>query len=158
MTIEELLHKADTVIAEELRTELRRQGHYNTGKLDQSIEGKVTNGNHLEGFASYYAAILQTGYGRERASMRQFPFVKNYFLSKGYDDATASRIAAMTINAWRRDGVPTNASAVYSETGIRTLFVTIVRRAISGKLNALVTNGVDKIVNQKFHETKSETI
>ena len=81
MTLDELLHKVDGIVSEELKVELRAQGHYNTGALDQSIEG-VIKGNSLQGYANYYAAILHHGFGPEKASMKQYPFLKNYFLTK----------------------------------------------------------------------------
>lgn len=157
MTVEDLLHKADKLISEELKIELRKQGHYNTGALDQSIEGEVAN-NHLQGSANYYAVILHHGFGAEKASMRQWPYVKRYFLSKGYDDKEAGNIAAMTINAWKREGMPSTGSFAYSETGERTQVIQIVKKIIMPQVNKVMTTGVDKIVNDKFHETKSETI
>jgi hypothetical protein len=157
MTLTELLHKVDGIISQELKLELRAQGHYNTGALDQSIEGTV-NGNSLEGHANYYAAILHHGFGPEKASMKQFPFLVRYFESKGRDEATAKQLAAMTINAWKRDGMPSGGSYAYSETGARTQVIAIVNKAIQGKVNSTMSAGLDKIVNQTFNETKSETI
>lgn len=157
MTVIELLTKVDPLISEAMKIELRAQGHYNTGALDNSIEGEI-KGKHLEGTANYYAAILHHGYGPERASMRQWPFLKRYFITKGHDDYEAGRIAAMTIRAWQREGMPTRGSYAYSETGQRKNFIAIVKKAISGKIDTFVTNGIDKIVNDKFHETKSEVI
>lgn len=157
MTVIELLTKVDPLISEAMKVELRAQGHYNTGALDHSIQGEIEAG-HLVGTANYYAAILHHGYGPERASMKQWPYVKRYFLTKGYDDAEAGRIAAMTIRAWQREGMPTRGSYAYSETGQRKNFIAIVKKAISGKIDTFVSKGLDKIVNDKFHETKNETI
>jgi hypothetical protein len=157
MTLNELLNKVDGIISEELKVELRAQGHYNTGALDQSIEGTVTS-NSLEGHANYYAAILNTGFGPEKASMKQFPFLVRYFESKGRDEKTAKQLAAMTINAWKRDGMPSSGGFAYSETGQRTKFIQIVHKAINGKVNTTMSNGLDKIVNETFHQTQSETV
>ena len=52
MTIDELLKKVDVIISEGLKVELRKQGLYNTGALDSSIEGTI-KGNSLEGYANY---------------------------------------------------------------------------------------------------------
>lgn len=157
MTLEELLYKVEELISEELKDELRAQGHYNTGALDQSIEGTV-NGNSLQGYANYYALILHHGYGPEKASMKQWPYLKGFFLSKGYEEKDAGQLAAMTINAWKREGMPSSGSFTYSETGERTQFIAIVKKAINGKIDQTISNGLDKIVNKKFNETKSETI
>ncbi|TXI85976.1 MAG: hypothetical protein E6Q36_10095 [Chryseobacterium sp.] len=157
MTIDELLKKVDVIISEGLKVELRKQGHYNTGALDRSIEGTI-KGNSLEGYANYYATILHHGFGPEKASMKQFPFLVSYFLSKGRDEATAKQLSAMTINAWKREGMPTSGSYAYSETGKRTQFISIVKTIVNGKVNATMSDGLDKIVNKKFNETKSETI
>ena len=64
----------------------------------------------------------------------------------------------MTINAWKREGMPTSGSYSYSETGARTEFISFVKKAINGDVNTTMKKGLDKIVNQKFHETKSETV
>lgn len=157
MKLDELFNKVDAIISEQLKIELRAQGHYNTGALDQSIGGEV-KGNTLEGHANYYAAILHHGFGPEKASMKQFPFLVRYFESKGRETKEAKQLAAMTINAWKRDGMPTSGSYAYSETGERLKFIAIVKKVINTKVDRTMSDGLDKIVNQKFHETKSETI
>lgn len=157
MTIEELLYKCDKLLSEGTKIELRAQGHYNTGALDQSIKGTV-NGDHLEGEANYYAAILNAGYGPEKASMAQWPFLYKFFISKGHTEKDAGAFAAMTINKWKREGMPTAASAAYSENGKRTNFIAAVKKIMNTAVHQTINKEIDKIINDKFHETKNETI
>ncbi len=161
MTATELLNKVDNIIASEVIDELRAQGHYNTGKLEESIEGKVktSKGSHiLEGTAAYYALILHHGFGPEKASWKQFPFLIEYFKSKGHAEKDAKGIAAATIRTWMREGMPSSGSYAYSSNGRRLEVIAYVKKAINGKVNFEVKKGLDKIINQKFHETKSETV
>lgn len=161
MTISELLKKVDVIISDELKSELRAQGHYNTGKLDQSIEGKVgssKNKDILIGTAPYYALVLHHGFGPESASFKQVPFLTRYFLSKGYSDKDAKSFAFATVKKWMVTGMPTPGSFAYSTNGERLNVVSIVKLAVNSKVNSTMSNGLDKIINQKFNETKSETI
>lgn len=157
MTIQELLNKCDKILSEGTKIELRAQGHYGSGALDHSVEGKVTD-DRLEGTANYYAAILNAGYGPGIASMKQFPFVYKFFLSKGHDEEDAKRYAAMTIRKWEKFGMPTGDSSAYSETGQRTNFMAAVRKIMNTEVAQEMSKGLDKIVSDKFNETKSETI
>lgn len=161
MTANELLQKVDVIIATQLVDELRAQGHYNTGALEESIEGKISTkkGAHvLEGSAAYYAMILHHGFGPEKASWKQFPFLVEYFRTKGFAEKEAKGIAAATIRTWMREGMPSSGSYAYSSNGRRLEVIAIVKKAINGKVNFEVKKGLDQIINQKFHETKSETI
>lgn len=157
MNMTELLTKVDKMLGDEFRIALRAQGHYNTGKLDQSIEGTI-NGDTLEGTAAYYALVLNYGFDKSKASMKQFPFLVNFFLSKSYDEDAAKRLAAMTIRSWMREGMPSSGGYVYSETGLRTKVIEVVRIATTGKIDKIMKDGIDKMISDKFKETKSETI
>jgi hypothetical protein len=161
MTITQLLQSADTIIANELKSELRAQGHYNTGNLEKTLKGLVTkqgDTSSLIGTAPYYALVLHHGFGPEKASFKQVPFLINYFLSKGYNPKEAKSFAFATVKKWMVEGSPTKGSYAYSTTGARLKVIEIVNKAISPKVNSTMSDGLDAIINSKFHETKSETI
>lgn len=157
MSVQDLLIKVDKIIAMEFKLELRKQGHYNTGKLDDSIEGQVRK-DRLEGYANFYAAILNQGYGKEKASMKQWGFLKDYFLTKGLTEKEAGGAAAATIKKWQQYGMPTPNSYAYSQTGKRKDFIQIVIDTLNKVIDPIISTGIDKIISSKFAETKNETI
>lgn len=161
MDITALLNKCDTIIEDELKKELKAQGHYNTGKLESSLDSDIkTTGadGHLIGTGPYYAMILHHGYGPEKATWKSFPALIDYFKSKGKSEKESKAIAAATIMSWMKSGMPTAGSYAYSTTGERLNVVEIVNKAISPAVNKLMSDGLDSIINDVFHETKSETI
>lgn len=161
LTMEKLLKQVDAIILPQIIDELRAQGHYNTGKLEESLESEIVVKNQdgsLEGSALYYALILHHGFGPEKASFKQFPFLVEYFESKGKSEKEAKQYAAMTIRKWMKEGMPTAHSYSYSSNGERLNVISLVKKAVNGKINFAMSKGIDQIVNQKFHETKSETI
>lgn len=157
MEINEILYKADRLIKTNLRKELQDQGHHLSGKLEKSIAGKVSR-NHLQGFALHYQKYLNEGFPAKSASFKQFPFVVKYFQARGYSEDDSKRYAAMTIHKWMKEGMPTLASNRFSSTGTRLDFIAIVNKAISPEVDKIILTGIDKVINKKFHETKSETI
>lgn len=161
MDINLLLQKCDDIIVNELKSELKEQGHHNTGNLESKIEGKITtNGNDgtLIGTAPYYALILHHGYGPEKATWKSFPALVEYFESKGKSEDEAKGFAAATIQSWKSGGMPTPGSYAYSQNGRRLNVVDVVNKATTALVNRTMSEGLDDIINLKFNETKSETI
>lgn len=161
MNLKSIFFTPDKILRKQLRLELRNQGHHNTGALEASFTSEVTqNGDvvKLEGYALDYGGILNDGTRPEKASMSQFPFVKNFFLSKGVPDKKAGAYAAMTIKKWMQEGMSTKASARFSKTGKRLGFIGIVEENIGEKLDSAVFHELDKIINEEFYKSKSETI
>lgn len=161
MDIKSLLQKCDDIIANELKSELKEQGHHNTGNLESKIDGDITsNGNDgtLIGTAPYYALILHHGYGPERATWKSFPSLIEYFMSKGKSEKEAKGIAAATIQTWKRTGMPTPGSYAYSNNGRRLNVIEVVDKVTTPAVNRTMSDGLDDMVSAKFHETPSETI
>lgn len=149
------------ILRKELQKELRQQGHYNTGKLESSFTSQITQSSDkvkLEGFALDYAQILNDGTRPAKASFAQFPFVVEFFTSKGYSEAKAKQYAAMTINRWMKEGMSTKASARFSKNGKRLNFIGLVNELIDTRINDAVFKEMDKIVEEKYREQKSEII
>jgi hypothetical protein len=64
MTLKEIYTGALNLINQYLRKESVAQGHYLTGAMDDSFDGKVT-GDTLEGFAVYYARFVMKVYRQQ---------------------------------------------------------------------------------------------
>lgn len=144
-----------------LKDELRAQGHHNTGKLEASFASNVTvSGDEvqLSGRAIDYAGILSDGTRPEKASMKQFHFVKEFFMSKGYEEKKAGAYAAMTIKKWMREGMSTKASVRFSKNGRRLNFIGFVREKKMAAVNKLVLKDIDIEIQKTFNKTKSKTI
>lgn len=144
-----------------LKKELRDQGHYNTGQLDASFASETTlNGDEIRtvGTILEYGGILSDGTRPERASMKQFYFVKQYFISKGIADKLAGSYAAATIKKWMVEGMSTKKSARFSRNGRRLNFIGVVDQIIDEEFKKLIFVAVDDVVNEQFNKTKSETI
>lgn len=148
-------------LMQELKKELRAQGHFNTGKLESSFSSnvKVTGDEvQLTGLAIDYAGILSDGTRPEKASMKQFHFVKEFFMSKGVGEKKAGAYAAMTIRKWMREGMSTKASVRFSKNGRRLNFIGFVREKKMKVVNDLVLKDIDIEVQKVFNKTKSKTI
>lgn len=153
-----------------LHRELRAQGHYNTGALEHSISGrmqKISGGYQITGHALYYGFILDQGVKPDRIP---FDFTGNggksqyitglikYWKSKGLSDKEAKSAAFATAIKHKKEGMPTKGSRGNSSTGFRTEFIEIVEKAVSLRVDNMIMNGLDRIIDNKFHETKSEII
>jgi hypothetical protein len=161
MDVTALLNKCDELISDELKKELKAQGHYNTGKLESNLDSEkkvVGIDGHLIGTAPYYALILHHGYGPEKATWKSFPALIEYFQSKGKSEGEAKQIAAATIRTWMKGGMPTPGSYAYSTSGERLNVIEIVNKSIGNVIDKTMSDGLDNIINDVFHETKSETI
>lgn len=157
----QIMKQVDTEVSKQYKIELRKQGHHNTGALEASFTSEITENNmdvHVVGKAFSYANILNEGVRKDRASFKQFYFVKEFFLTKGYEKEDAAKYAAMTIHRWMKGGMSTAASSRFSETGERNKFIQAVEKRISSKMDEMVHNGVDKVINTEINKQKSETI
>lgn len=152
---------ANKLLTDALKKELRQQGHFNTGALESSFFSNVTVSSEsvkVEGYANNYAHILDDGVAPEKASMKQFYFVKQFFISKGYDEKKAGTLAAMTIRKWMTEGMSTKASIRFSKNGRRLKFIELVAKLVDEKLDKKILNEVDKIMEKTYRKQKSETI
>lgn len=137
MTIEALhtaLEKAMIHFQGTLRRSLEAQGHVNTGRLRDSIQYKLT-----KGFDFVLAQIECEDYGLAvefGVSASRIPYGGNggggtsqyiqglikFFQSKGLQGRDAIGAAFATARTHAREGMPTAASARFSQTGERTGF------------------------------------
>lgn len=166
-TIADIYQGAIVLINQELRKEMIAQGHHLTGAMEDSLEGEISKkakADILEGFAAYYSRFVDEGFPAESASMKQFPFLLEYFIKRGFPIAStagnvsAGQMAAMTIKKWMKEGMPTQASKRFSSTGSRTQMIENAFVGAEPKIDEYMSNGLDFVVEERFQKEKSETI
>lgn len=161
MTIQQGLQKAGALITSAAAAELKEQGHFLTGSLERSIKAattKINGGWQLQVTSSDYQKYLHWGVMPEKASMRQYPFVVDYFKKRGLEEKDAKRAAAATIKTWIKEGMPTKNSFTFAANGKRLKFLDDTDQASWKAVDAAVQKGLDDEINTTFHKTKSETI
>lgn len=166
-TIADIYIGAVVLINQELRKEMVAQGHHLTGAMEDSLDSEISKtakADILEGFAVYYAQFVNDGFAAKSASMKQFPFLLEYFIKRGFPVAStagnvsAGQMAAMTIKKWMREGMPTQASKRFSSTGSRTNMIENAFVGAENKIDEYMTDGFDFVVEERFQREKSETI
>lgn len=117
-----------------MRSELKAQGHYNTGKLHDSIVysieikgDKVTATMESEdyGLAMEFgvkASKIPFTRGSGAQSSKYIQGLITYFESKGLGESEAKGAAFATANKHKQEGLPTRASFAFSTNGRRTGF------------------------------------
>lgn len=171
-----VLDKAGKLIQDEMRKQLRDQGHYLTGSLERSIVNRVVitgDATVLEGVALNYAGILDQGttaaripfsYGVTRpkgqgaGTSKYITALIQYWKLRGLDDKEAKSAAFATAIKQKREGMPTLTSRKHAKGGVRTFFIEVAEIALGRKVDDTVMGGIDDLIEKKFNETKSETI
>lgn len=145
-----------------LTTELRDQGHYLTGSLENSINNSfnvVQEGRRvvLYGFALDYSIGLNDGVN----SGRKLPTVDEltkYFLLRKLPLIQAKQAAILTAKRHKKEGMPTKASARFSKTGVRTNFINRVWTSNEQKIDSAMNVNMDAIFEEETKKQRSETI
>lgn len=161
MTIEDIEAGAERLINDILRRESQLQGHTLTGKMEDSFtskrrkQGKV---HIMEGFAVYYTRFVNDGVPAASASMKQFPFVLDFWHKRGLTGKEARGAAAATIHKWMKFGMPTQASKRFSKTGARQNMIESAFVGGSVKLDEYMSHSLDFAIDEHYRKEKSETI
>jgi outer membrane cobalamin receptor len=148
-------------IVEDIKIELVAQGHELTGATINSIKGQVSLENGtiiLEAYGSKVIAILDKGVAAQRTGWKQFPFLVDYFRKRGYADKEAKGFAAATIQKWAKEGMSTQASKRFSETGDRQGAVEKVFEENKDHYDKGLGEAVDITLEEVFNEQQSEVI
>lgn len=122
----------------DLRTELKAQGHYLTGKLHDSIQYKIETLPGLvraEMECEDYGLAMEFGVPAERipyspgsgaGSSKYIQGLIRYWNKRGVTGREGVSAAFATARKHKKEGMPTRASAAFSTTGKRTGFATTV--------------------------------
>jgi hypothetical protein len=124
----------NTKILQDIFKEWRLQGHYLTGNLERTAE-TVTEINVsaviLEGYGPLYSGVLEEGVSAERIpynssvrtgakTSKYIQALKNYAMMRfRVGEKDALRIAFAIAKKHEKEGMPTLASAVHSQSGQR---------------------------------------
>lgn len=161
MTIQQIYQGAQVFIAQFLSTESALQGHTLTGAMEQSFTSQTSKqgtADLMEGFAVDYTQYVNDGIPAASASMKQFPFVVKYFQLRGLQEKDAKAAAAATIKTWMKQGMSTQASKQYSQTGARQNFIDAAFQGNNAQLDEYMGNTFDFAMDELYHKEKSETI
>lgn len=161
MPIKDIYAGAENLINQFLKKESFSQGHFLTGKLEESLRATFSRAGKadvLEGFAVYYAQYVDQGVPPESASFKQVPFLIEYFKKRGYGEKEATAFAFATVKKWMKEGMSTQASKRFSSTGSRQNFIENSFVGNDARLNDYMENTFDFAVEEQFQKEKSETI
>jgi len=155
----------NVLIMDEVKKELRLQGHYATGELEDSMKGydaTLKNENLLQAYALMYIKELEFGVpaAKIKLSESEFQNLRKWTIIKGLasNQAEATQIAAAIVRTWKRDGKPSQGSREFSQTGdvlgaIKTTF-----EKNEQVFSDVIFDEVSEEVDKRFSQLKSETI
>lgn len=167
-TIADIYAGAERLINEIIRKEMIAQGHHLTGAMEESVSSdiyKKAKADIMDGTAIYYTRFVNDGFPAAKASFKQVPFLIEYFIKRGYPVAsttpgtlTATQLAFMTVKKWMKEGMPTQASKRFSQTGSRTDMIEAAFVGNEDKIDTVLTDGFDFVIEEYFQKEKSEVI
>lgn len=161
MDIKTIYAGAEAFINQVLKKESSAQGHYLTGAMEGSFEGKVSKegkADVLNGFAVAYTQYVNEGVPADSASFKQAPFLIAYFRKRGLPEKEATSAAFATIKVWMKEGMSTQASKRFSQTGSRQNFVENAFAGNEAAIDGYMSNTFDFAADEAYHKEKSETI
>jgi hypothetical protein len=159
--IAEIYEGAERLINDFLRKEIIAQGHHLIGAMEDSLSQKTSsekNKDIAEGFALYYTKFVNEGVPASSVSFKQAPFLIEYFKKRGLSEKEATAAAFATIKVWMKQGMPTQSSKRFSETGSRTNLIENSFVGHSKDVDEYMGNGIDFVIEELFQQEKSETI
>lgn len=163
--IKALFQKKGRALSEEIKAELKDQGHLHTGKLFNSIEANATtegkevalNVDMLDYFVyvNYGVKARRIPFGKKRTGKKKSKYIEaliNYFKQKGKDDDDAKSAAFATARKHKKEGMPTKGSYAYSSNTRRLKFIkesTDVSKSIE-ELDTQIQDEIEKEYNLIF--------
>lgn len=166
MNTKSLLVKVNTILEKAFKNELKQQGHSNTGALENSIKGVVTE-TELAGTIFDYGHILNEGTNPNRIpyasgsgakSSKYIDGLTAFFMSKGLGLKEAKSAAFATAKVQKKEGMSTSASKRFSKNGKRQDFINDVMDQKDTQINTLMTQGMDTIFDTYYNKQKTEEI
>lgn len=149
----------------DIKKELRLQGHYDTGKLEQSFreyEAVINNEIILQAYALGYITDLEEGVpaNKIRVSEADFKNLTAWVQRKigATTPAEATAIAASIVRKWKKEGKPLAGANEYSSTGKTTGAIADAFEANEDKYYNRLDNVVFDELDLEFLKTKEETI
>lgn len=156
-TLKDILQGGSRYINQLIRKEHTAQGHYLTGQSENSLDADI-HGNEMDGLMVYYARFVNEGVPAASASYKQVPFLIKYFLQRGLGAKEAKAAAFATVTVWKKEGMSTQASKRFSQTGARQNFVEAAFAGHNAEIDEYFGNSFDHAVEETYRKEKSETI
>jgi len=159
--IQTIYQGAERFLNEILAQEALAQGHHLSGTLAESLSSKtVKTGKEdvMQGFAVYYAQYVDQGIPPKSATFKQVPFLIDYFISRGYSKAEATSFAFATVKTWMKEGMSTQASKRFSQTGARQNFIESAFVGNNSKIDDYMEDSFDFQVEEEFQKEKSGVV
>lgn len=159
-----IFNPANKVIAEDIKTELRLQGHYLTGALEASLHEKEIHENGgitLTAQALEYIEDLEKGIPGFRIGLddKSISEMTRYVqLRLGYQGKKAIKVAIAILKKQQKEGNPTKGSYAFTQTGFRTEAVSDTFDKHQAKYIAMIDEPAIGSLDNIFHEIKSGTI
>lgn len=166
----ELMQQVSLFIDGKLKEEFVGQGHHLTGAFEGSLHGTVLNTGmktQLRGQMASYGIFVNTGVNASRipynegsgaGTSKYITALINYWKLRGLNEKEATRAAFATAKTHKKEGMPSAGSYMFSSTGQRKSFITIVKTESGPEVNKQMMGGLNNIVRTIFNETKSQTI
>lgn len=152
--LKELLEGIMKLMQERLQASLESQGHVNRGKLSDSIQYKIEATETLAigkmEFADY-GIYVNVGVKPGRANY-PIQVMIDWFQDRGLSEREATRAAWATKAVHKREGIPTRASARFSETGERTGFVEAALEQSLEEIAELIRGQYGSVIELNFSE------
>lgn len=146
---DQTIHLIDEALIEDLKAELRNQGHYLTGDLEASINAKkITDGEEI--YAEDYIDPLNEGIAPQNYRA-DIPGLTRYAeLRFGVSGSEAVRIAHAIAKKHQIEGMPTAASYSFSNNGRRTKAITETFEN-NPDIDPAVEEGLSKEIDDLFN-------
>lgn len=159
------LKKVAEMVMDDIKKELRAQGHYDTGRLEKSMTpyaAGVTNETIIQAYAADYIMELEHGVPANKIKITntEFEELKEWVKRKigALSSSDATSIAAAIVAKWKKEGKPLSGSYGYSPNGevLGAMQEAYERneQKYTNFLDDTISDGLDK----EFLKTKSGTI
>lgn len=159
-----IFNAANQAIVEDIKNELRLQGHYLTGALEASLRAMEISENGklvLTAGALGYLEDLEHGIPANEISIdaKSVAEMTGYVtLRMGYTGKYATKVAIAILRKQQKEGNPTRGSYAYTKTGFRTEAVSDTFADHQPKYIAMIDDAAIGSLDKSFHEIKSGTI
>lgn len=134
--IKSTLLSSGSLITGSIKDELKDQGHYNTGKLYNSVQHFVSkDGNNLSldismldyhVYVEYGVKANRIPFGGKRTGKKTSRYITGlieFFKNKGLSDKEAKGAAFATAHVHKREGMPSKGSYAHSSNTRRLFFI-----------------------------------
>lgn len=158
-----IFETANRQIIDDIKKELRLQGHYLTGALEASLlerEIAENGGVTLTAEALGYLEDLEKGIAGENINIaaRMNDMVRYVNLRLGYFGKKAQQVAFLILRKQRQEGMPTSGSYAFTKTGFRKEAVEQTFEHNQPKYVDLIDTAAIGALDNIFSEIKSGTI